>query len=102
MGVEDFAKYVIDNISRATLSNALNISNKLNGGEYYNLDEFIVAIDKYVSSQLVNNKISKAAAYKILDSSCTLIKKLETTFKYNKQMLADDYIIDIWRAINGY
>ncbi len=102
MSVEEFAKFVIDNMNRATLSNALNIGNKLNGGDYYNLDEFIVAIDAYVSTLLSNSKLEKATAYRILALSGVLNNKLKSNFKYNKQMLIDDYIIEIWSAINGH
>jgi len=102
MDVKDFAEFVINNMGRATLSNALNISGKLNGGDYYELEEFITSINECVSKQLSSGKLSNDVAYRILAASSVLTKKITSTFKYNRQMLADDYIIEIWRAINGH
>ena len=41
MTVKDFAKYVIDNMSRASLANSLNIATKLDNPEYYGFIEFL-------------------------------------------------------------
>ena len=49
MNVEDFAKYVIDNISRASLVNALNITNNFTGT--YNFIEFLDYMQKYIEQQ---------------------------------------------------
>ena len=41
MNVQEFAKYVITNMHRATLSNALNISTKLDTEGFYKFNEFL-------------------------------------------------------------
>ena len=53
---KDFSKYVIDNMHRATLVNALNVSNKLNNGDY-DVNEFINNSLTYISELLTHGKI---------------------------------------------
>ena len=52
MTVKDFAKYVIDNMSRASLANSLNIATKLDNPEYYSFIEFLNEIVSYVNELL--------------------------------------------------
>ena len=52
MTVKDFAKYVIDNMSRASLANSLNIATKLDNPEYYSFIEFLNEIVLYVNELL--------------------------------------------------
>ena len=48
MTLEDFAKYVIDNMSRATLQNALKITERLSleeSNDKYNIADFCNSLD---------------------------------------------------------
>ena len=58
MDVVEYAKYVINNMSRATIGNALNISNKFSNE--YDFKEFLVSISKYLETLLATNSFSKA------------------------------------------
>ena len=101
MEVKDFAKYVIDNMHRASLVNALNISNKLDTDGYYKFEEFINCIVEYINECLSNKRIESFDAYNILISSNDWLKMYKSEFNYNKQMIIDNYIIDLWEIING-
>ena len=101
MEVKDFAKYVIDNMHRASLANALNIPNKLDTEGYYKFEEFVNNIVNYINESLSNNHIDKTEAYNILIYSNDWLKMYKSEFNYNKQMIIDNYIIDLWEIING-
>lgn len=101
MDVKEFAKFVIDNMCRATIGNALNIVNKLDNPEYYNFEEFIVELQKYVAS-LLTTDFSKDKCYSILSLISTTVKKYRSNIKYNKTFILNDFIIDLWRIMNGH
>ena len=101
MNVSDFAKYVIDNLHRASLSNALNISSKLDNDEYYTFVDFVDNIIAYVNSRLADKNIDTFEAYNILIYSNNWLKMYKSEFNYNKDMIIDNYIIDLWEIING-
>ena len=99
MTEKEFAKYMVDNMHRATLANALNIVNNLSGeNPKYNIDILLAEIDSYVSTALSNKKIDKDKAYKILYLSSDLNTKLHSDKKYQKIMLLDDFIIRFWNC----
>ena len=66
----EFGKYIINNIKRATLSNALNIC----------------------------NKIDKIIAYKIIIICKDALDKYNSSFNYNKKMIIDDFVIRLWET----
>lgn len=102
MGVDDFAKYVILNMSRATLANAFNISSKIYGDKaQYDTVEFLHSVDSYVRYALVNNKIDDMQAYKILIATDKCLNRFDEEsngIKYNKQMVVDDFITEVWEC----
>lgn len=100
MTVSEFAKYVVDNMHRATLSNAMNIADKLDNTDFYQLVDFAENINKYVGDVVVEKRIGKITAYKILVATYDCLKHYNSEMKYNKRMIIDNYIIDIWRAVN--
>ena len=104
MNVEEFAKFVINNMTRATLSNALNICVKLDNDEYYKFTDFINAIYAYISDILNtdNKNIEINKIYEILVVSNKYLKMYESNIKYNKNMIIDCYIIDLWEILNGH
>lgn len=104
MNVDEFAKFVINNMTRATLSNALNICTKLDNDEYYKFTDFVKAIYSYVSNILStnNNNIDINKIYSVLVSSNKYLTMYESDINYNKNMLIDSYIIDLWEILNGH
>ena len=100
MTVKDFAKYVIDNMSRASLANSLNIATKLDNPEYYSFIEFLNEIVLYVNELLKDNKIDTMRAYRILVASDDSKKLYESDKSAVKTMIIDDYVMNIWRAYN--
>lgn len=101
MTVGDFAKYVVDNMHRATLSNAMNIADKLDNPDYYQLVDFAKNIDSYIGDVSVETRLGKIIVCKILVATDDCLKHYMSDIKYNKRMIIDNYIIEIWRAING-
>ena len=90
MSVAEFAKYVVDNMHRASLANALNIGKKLcnlpiqfnialrqvskdntipirpENTQEYDFSEFLSAIEQCVSDYLTSSRINRLLACKIL------------------------------------
>lgn len=101
MDVRDYAKYTIDNLSRATLSNALNISSKLDVQGGYLFTDFANNIYSYTITLLDSGKLNVNKCYDILSITNSALKKYNSNIKYNKLFIKDDYIINLWRVING-
>lgn len=100
MTVDDFAKYVIDNMHRASISNALNIATKIDTPNMYSFEDFVNSIIGYVDVLLYEQKIGKIKAYKILVYSHEYMKDYKSEFRYNKVMLIDNYVISLWEALS--
>lgn len=101
MDVVDFSKYVVNNLNRATLSNALNITNTVMSSKY-NLEEFISNIIKYSIELGQQNKLNYNLVYSILFYSNKCLETLKNKGSLTDTMILDDYIIEIWRTINGH
>ena len=97
MTVSDFAKYVVDNMHRATLANALNIANKLDNPDYYSFTEFVKCLNDYITQLATDNSIDALKCSKILVASSDSLLAYNSSVKYNKMMIIDNYIIDLWR-----
>lgn len=100
MNVKDFAKYVIDNIGRASLVNALNITNNFTNNTY-DVNEFFQYIQEYVMQLLNNKQVSPDIAYRILNSIMETKFKYNSEIKYNLMMLIDSFIVELWEIFNG-
>lgn len=101
MTTKEFSKYFIDNIERATLINALNVSDKLNNNEY-NVNDFIKESIEYISNLQATYKISLEKSSKMLVAFYNCSKDLSSEFKYNRYMILNNLIISIWEISNGY
>jgi hypothetical protein len=99
MNVEDFAKYVIDNISRASLVNALNITNSF--ASNYNFVEFLDYMQKYIEYLVSEKRIKPESAYKVLASIVDAKSYVNSDIKYNTTMVIDTFIIKLWEIFNG-
>ena len=98
MTVKEFARYVLTNMGRATVSNAMNITNKLD--KEYSFEDFLQAIIDCVNEQLSTVKPNSEVASRVLVASYNARKKYNSDIKYNKQMIIDQFILDLWEAIN--
>ena len=101
MNVKDYAKYVVDNMSRATIGNALRIGLKLDVEDGYNFLEFLKEIELYITTLVSQNKYDKNKCYAI----CTIIseatRKYNSNINYTKKYIINDFIIDLWKIIEG-
>lgn len=99
MRVDEYAKYVINNMNRATLGNALNITNKFN--VEYDFKDFLESIDSYILELLQLKIFDSTKGYSILHLSNKAFKMYESDFNYNKAFIIDDFIIELWQVFNG-
>lgn len=99
MNVGEYAKYVVNNMGRATLGNALNIATKF--VSEYDFTEFLTSINEYIGVALTSNLLPKDKCYNILYLSNKASKMLKSEFRYNKSFIIDDFIVDMWGVING-
>ena len=111
MSVEDFAQYVINNLHRATLSNALGstetdvnghlkqpgIAGKLNNDDFYKFTEFVECVNKLIPK----SSLPKEKVYEVLVAGNKALKEFTSDFKYNERMIIDTYIINLWSIVNG-
>lgn len=93
MSVQEFAKYVVDNIGRATLVNSFNIINKLDTEEGYSFTEFVESVRNCLTS---GGEKEMRIAIACSDALCHYGDS-----KYNKQMVIDNFIMSVWEAVNG-
>ena len=100
MNIGDFTKYVIDNMHRATLVNSLNVSKKLIDG-VYDVNEFIKISLEYVSELLSSNKMSPEIASRLSVVFYDCRKDYNSDFNYNKSMLLNDLIINMWEILGS-
>ena len=100
MNIGDFTKYVIDNMHRATLVNSLNVSKKLIDG-VYDVNEFIKISLEYVSELLSSNKMSPEIASRLSVAFYDCRKDYNSDFNYNKSMLLNDLIINMWEILSS-
>ena len=98
----EFAKYTLDNMARATLVNALSISDKFKGQQAYDLDTYIISLEKYICTYIKDNVFNAYQANQLFAAIYTYKSKIASNFNYNNAILLDDLIIAIWEAINGY
>lgn len=100
MNTEEFARYVINNMHRATLSNALNITTKLDTQDHYSFEEFLIAMQVYVKECLNNQKIDSTKCYEILSTISKSLRAYKSQFNYNKIYIIDDFIIELWSVLD--
>ena len=94
----EFGKYIINNIKRATLSNALNICNKIDIDGGYDFNELVKSINDYTGELIATSKIDKIIAYKIIIICKDAVDKYNSSFNYNKKMIIDDFVIRLWET----
>lgn len=97
MTVEEFARYIVDNMGRASLVNALNIPSRISDGNYDPM-ELSRCIQSYVGEAVSKKILSTQSAYRIIVACDDFCKKYDSEFKYQKRMVLDMLIIDIWEA----
>lgn len=98
MTVQEFAKYTIDNLYRASLVNAFNIAEKLDNPDFYTLEDFINSCINYISELQSKSKINSKKSSKLLVALYKCEKNYNSEFKFNKKMIIDNLIIEMWEA----
>lgn len=101
MEVNEFAKFVIDNMHKATVGNALNIALKLDNPEYYAFDSFLIELEKYCTT-ILQDGFNKNKCYSIFTLINNTLNKYNSPIKYNKTFIINDFIIDLWRIMNEH
>lgn len=102
MDINEFSVYVINNMSRATIGNALNIVNKFTGSEpEFKFEDFIAGIESY-TNKLMSDNYNKNVCYKIFVLIDKTMTKYKSNIKYNKTFVMNDFIINLWRIMNGH
>ena len=91
--VEQYAKYVIDNIHRATLVNSLRIPEKL---KLFDMNDFIDCSMKYISELVSSGKLDNEKASRASVAFYNCRNDLNSKFNYNKTMVVNDLIINLW------
>lgn len=100
MEVYDYARYVIVNMHRASISNALNISNKFE--DTYKFDDFLLNLQK--AAKDINQEstvLSNDCLVDILSCINKSLKLYKSPIKYSKIFIIDDFIISIWKILNN-
>ena len=101
MTVEDYAKYVINNITRATIGNALKISDKLDTDNNYKFLDFINYFSTYICELNKDGKLNNDKFYSIMYIINNCINKYNSNINYNKRFIINDFIIDFWKIMEG-
>ncbi len=102
MNVEEYAKYVMQNLGRATRGNAIKIVDRLGEGNDYDFLEFVDNIEKYVSANLSSSAPSSNISLTIMIAvNSARLRYSSNNARYNKRMVIDNFILDLWEAVNG-
>lgn len=97
---KDYAKYIINNINRAVIGNALQIGNKIDTQDGYAFTELLNNIQDYLVELLSQNKIDKDKCYSIFYIVKESLKKYNSNFKYVKKYIINDFIIELWKIMH--
>ena len=102
MDIQSYAEYVLENLSRATLVNALNITTKLGRGNgKFEVNDFCDSISSCATKKLESGKLGAIVAYRIFIACSDCKAEFATANPRSMQMVLDDLIIKLWEAING-
>lgn len=99
MNTHDYSRYIINNITRATIGNALKISDKIDT-EYKFLD-MLNEICLYIDELIINGNLNKECCYSIYYIINKYKKQYNSSFNYNKKYIINDFIIDLWKIMNN-
>lgn len=99
---EEYAKYIIDNMGRAQLSNALTITTKFDVDNGYKFTDILINIQKYLDKLIIEDKFDKMKCYKLLVIVSNTLNDLNNSKNINKIYIYNDFIINIWKVFNGY
>jgi hypothetical protein len=99
MGEKDYAIYVIDNLGRASAANALKITDTINKNNY-NLKIFMDGLVEHAKSKFDSNKLDEVSMCKVIVAVDTASTKFSSGHSYNKMMLLDNLILDLWEIFS--
>ena len=101
MNVQEYADFVLSNIGRATLANALNIADKIGDGKSYKAVDFVNSLLVSVDNRVSCGKLDKKVSYSVIGAIAECMKDLESPKNYNERMIMDNLIIGLWEAYCG-
>lgn len=101
MTIEEYAKYVMQNIGRATRGNAIRIVDKLGDDNEYPFLDFVACIENYVNEQLSSSQPDSNRGFYVLVAVRRAKIRYTSNNTPNKRMVIDNFILDLWDAING-
>lgn len=101
MSISDYARYIINNITRATIGNALRIGDKIDIDGGYKFDELLNNICIYIDELILNKNLSKEKCYSIYYIINLYKKQYLSEIKYNKKYIINSFIIDLWKIMNS-
>lgn len=96
----EFAKFVIDNMGIATLSNAMTIANHFDTEDGYAFDVFLKDTQDYLKTLATDSKFDINKCYELLGICCKSMRMYKTSS--SKIYIIDNFIIDIWSVCNGH
>ena len=96
MSVKDYARYIINNINRAVIGNALKISDKIDVSGGYQFIEILNEIKIYLVEMTEKGLIDSDKCYSIYHIVNNSMKQYtNNSIKYNKRYIINDFIIFI-------
>lgn len=98
MDINEYAKFVLDNIGKARAGNVLNISDKVLG-DGRTAKDFVEAMYKAIAEADIGS-VDSDKYFKILKIINEANTKINEGFKFNEQMIMDKMIIGIWRVMH--
>ena len=78
----------------------LNIADKIDAEGYYKIEDFVKAIEAYIGTEKALKFLGKLKVSAIIVACYNCLKDYNSDFKYNKRMIIDNFIIDLWEASN--
>ena len=99
MTAAEYGRYVVNNIGRATLSNTMNVIEKLD--TTYPFKDFLLGVQSYITQVINENRFDANISYGILYITNKALNKYTSNIKYTKAFIISDYIIELWKVING-
>ena len=97
MTTVEYARYVIDNINRASMANTLNIVKSLCGEKAtYDPKEFLESVIKVLGDIVVFGNLGTKKTYEIVVLAQKALDSLESD-KHKLQMVIDEFILKLWK-----
>ena len=102
LSVEEYAKRTINNMGVAKFFQVFRITENFEGPDCFDFMEYLNHIITYMTEVLNTNRLPIEQCHRILALVHTTKQKYNSTFKYNKTYVMDDFVVELWRICNGH